>query len=187
MTKTKYEIKESLLEKHGTICQCCERDREYPEYLQIDRKLSGKDGGIYEESNCQLLCEVCNRLKGSSSPSDAIKKVKTIAKDPKHSLYQWALESPLVGGKMPANVKAPLSGEAYKKYAEEQYAEGVEKDNKGKQRYWDRRRRGMCVEQSSPDCEEYIGYTRKAHCDTCLNYEGGVNARRKKFMNKKNQ
>ena len=59
------EIKASLIELDGLICQGCDRTFDDPSYLEVDHIVPRSDGGVDHISNRMLVCGPCNRIKSN--------------------------------------------------------------------------------------------------------------------------
>ena len=56
-----------ILERDGLRCQLCGATAKHRSRLEIDHKISKKDGGTNNKDNLWTLCFTCNRGKGSKS------------------------------------------------------------------------------------------------------------------------
>lgn len=59
------EMRDHLLEQHGSKCQGCDRLFDDQRYLELDHNTPRSDGGLNHITNRILLCGPCNRLKSN--------------------------------------------------------------------------------------------------------------------------
>ena len=79
------EMVDYLLDRHGSICQGCNREFDDPRYLELDHIRPRSDGGVDHISNRILLCRPCNILKSNIYTLSGLRKAN---KDKKHMANQ---------------------------------------------------------------------------------------------------
>ena len=63
---TRAEMKQTLIDEAGMVCQGCNREFDDHLYLELDHNLPRSDGGPNHIDNRVLLCGPCNRIKSNT-------------------------------------------------------------------------------------------------------------------------
>ena len=74
INKKDMRVKTELYRRQGGKCGICKM--KFPlKTLEYDRKKPGKRGGRYTADNVELLCPTCNRVKGSGTRREAVRRI----------------------------------------------------------------------------------------------------------------
>lgn len=67
-------MKEILIKDKGCFCEGCNREFDFPDYLQLDHKIPKSEGGDHDIKNRMLLCGPCNLTKGNTLTLTGLQK-----------------------------------------------------------------------------------------------------------------
>ena len=94
------EMKASLVEDYGVVCQGCRRQFDASDYLELDHEKPRSDGGANSINNRTLLCKPCNGLKSNDKTmSGLVKAIRAAANDSGNPRHIWAKQSPVLNNR----------------------------------------------------------------------------------------